>query len=112
MRCEHRTLDVMAPRLVARVDVGPVALQRTRQRRIVHQNRILWQVVKERRGGLKEERQVELDSSRRQSLAYSAIDARLRGLALETCAEAATKEAHAIGIERHLARRQHAHARE
>ena len=67
------------------------------------------QVIEQRLGAVKEQRQVELDPRRRDAVAHAAIDRAARRVALETRAIAAAKGAHGIGVERHFARRQQTH---
>ena len=109
---EHRTLDVVAAILVARLDVLPGLDESLRERGVVDDHRIRGQVVEQCRGRSEEQRLIEFHPRGRESLAHAAINARAGRIPLEARAVAAAEILHRFRIQRHLARRQQAHARQ
>src|SRR6185437_3882127 len=98
--------------LVAGPDAAPGFRKGGGQRGITHDDRVGRQVVEQRRCLLEEERQVELDAGRREALADAAVNGGPARVALEAGAETPAELPNGIGIERHLARGQQAHALE
>src|SRR6185437_13964842 len=111
-RREHGALDVVPAVLVACCDAAPGLLERGRQGGIAHDDRVGREVIEQRRRLLEEKRQIELDARGRQTLADAAVDRGPVRVSIEVRAETAPELPDRFGIERHLARRQEAHALE
>src|SRR6187402_3601524 len=71
-----------------------------------HQHGVVGQIVEERRGGLKEERQVVLDACGGETVADIAVYRHPREISLEARAETAPEIADRVGRKTELARRQ------
>ena len=109
---EHRVLDVVAPLLVARLDGAPGLGQPIVVVRRERDHRAVGEVVEEARGRLEEQRQVVLDSRRRESLAHVAVQRHAREVALEARAVAAAEVADRFRREAEFARREQLEPRE
>ena len=107
-RREQRALGIVAPVLVARGDCRPGRLQRRVHVEVGGNDDLAWQVAGDTGGRFMEQRQVELDAGRRETLGDAAIDRHARHVAFEARAEAAAEGAHRLGIQGQLTRRQQA----
>ncbi len=68
IRRNDRALDVGAPIFVTLLDGSPVFPQRASERGVSHEDGVFRQVVEERRRLVEEQRQIELDTRRREPL--------------------------------------------
>jgi hypothetical protein len=75
----------------------------------VNDHRVRRQIVEQRRRALEEERQVELDSRRRDAISHTTIDPRLGRIALESRPEATPEFLDGFRIQRHFTSRQQTH---
>ena len=103
-RRQQRPLDIVAPILVARADALPCNLECGLDVAVAGDHQLRRQVIGNLRGSIKEQRQVELDTGRRNAFAYATIDRHARDIALKARAIAAPECLHGLGIERQFAR--------